>query len=85
MSEPINYTCYIRFPCPQCGWVITPSDICLSVLNPKLHGVSLEQAYHQGDVLKETVHAILTRNFECEMQNKAVRPLDIATITLVGY
>ena len=84
MSEPINYICYISFPCPECGRLITPSDYALSVLNPKLHGISLAQAYHQGDVLKETVHTILTTDFECEI-HKGVRPLDIATVTLVAY
>jgi len=79
-----NYACYISFPCPECGLVIAPSGFALSVTNPKLHGVSLEQAYRGGNVTLQTLQTILTTQFECETSHKPVCPADAGTVTLVG-
>jgi hypothetical protein len=64
--------------------VITPRDFALSVLDPSLHGVSLEQACRDGKVDPQTVREILAREFLCEMENKLVRPPDIAKVFLEG-
>ena len=79
-----NYACYISFPCPECGLVITPSGLALSVTNPNLHGVSLEQACRDGNVTLQTLQSILTTQFECETPHKPVCPADAGKVTLVG-
>lgn len=90
VTDPINYKCFISFPCPVCGAVISPTDYAFSVLASNLEGISLEnglslgEAYRLGVVDKSTVDSILTKDFECLLGHSRVHPAGLDEVALVG-
>lgn len=84
MSEPITYLYGIRFQCPECPRMVQPGDFHISSRNPKLHDMSLKEAYQTREIQPEVIQELPTRSFRCDGHETLVHPPQIDAVFLVA-